>query len=343
MQNAVVIGYGYSGRCFHSYLIGLEPGLNLYGISTHSHKEEVAADHPDVVIFDGLDEVVADDDVDLVVLATPHDTHHDLAIQAMEGGKHVVTDKIMCMNAAEAEEMIQVAQRNDVMLSVFHNRRWDWDYLTVKKVIADGLLGEPYLFEAAITHYGPPRGWRGVKARSGGIFYDWPAHFVDQALDIVDAPVASVFCDVVERDIWDIDIGNYGKLLIKFANGVRYQIDISNTCALDKPRWFVVGDKGALVKTGIDPQEDPMREQRIEEAEQDPEHYARVRTYAHGDPENLVIESVRGSWKSYYRNIAEVLNEGAELAVKPQEVLAAMRVFDAAMRSAKEGETVMLA
>lgn len=344
MINAAVVGYGYAGRAFHSYLITLEPDLRLYAISTRSEDAQRAAaeDYPGVVIYPGIDELLTDENVDLVVLATPHTTHYDLAIPAMDAGKHVVSDKIMALNAQEAETMIAASERNDVLLSVFHNRRWDWDYATVKALIEDGRLGDPYLFEAAIMGYRPPRGWRGSKARSGGILYDWPAHFVDQALQLVDASVTRVFCDIQYRDVWDIDIGNYAKLILRFANGVRYQIDISNLCAAPKPRWFVAGTEGALIKHGIDPQEAALREGRIEAAEQDPAHYARLYTMADGERREEVVDPVRTSWTSYYRNIAQTLQGEAVLAVTPEQMLLLMRVYDAAMQSAATGEVMQL-
>jgi scyllo-inositol 2-dehydrogenase (NADP+) len=344
MINVAVIGYGYAGKHFHAYLVGLAQGLNLYAISTRNWERQRAAavDHPDAAIYGSLDEALADPKVDLVVLATPHDTHCDLAIRAMDAGRHVVTDKVMAMNAQEAQEMVTAGERNGVMLSVFHNRRWDWDYLTVRKVIQDGLLGEPYLFQVGLMSYRGPRGWRGVKARSGGILYDWPAHFIDQALQLVPAAAESVFCETKRRKVWESDIENYAKLLIRFANDVLYQVEIGNLAALPIPRWYVLGDKGGLVKYGLDPQEGPMREGRIEEAEERPEDRARVVTYASGERQELVLDSVRGTWKSYYQNIAAVLNEGAQLAVKPAEVLKVMRVYDAAMRSAATGQTVWL-
>ena len=274
------------------------------------------------------------------MLATPHDTHAELAIQAMDGGKHVVTDKIMCMNAREADAMMGASRRNDVLLSVFHNRRWDWDFLTVQKVIEDGLLGTPYLFQVAIMRYRAPRGWRGVKRQSGGILYDWPAHMVDQALQLVRSPVKTVFCDIHDGGHWNTDIGNYANLLMKFENGVRYQIEIGNLAQAEKPRWYVLGDLGGLVKYGLDPQEGPMAAGDIDAAQEDPKNYARVWT-GEGEQERIV-ESVRGSWKSYYQNISNVLNNGAELNVKPEEVKRAMLIFDAAIYSAKTGDTVRL-
>lgn len=344
MINTAVIGYGYAGRAFHSYLVGLADGLNLYAIATRDAARRAAArkTYPHAQNYQTIDEVLADDAVDLVVLATPHDTHAELAIQAMEAGKHLVTDKIMAMNTAEADAMIAASQRNNVLLSVFHNRRWDWDYLTVKKVIDDGLLGTPYLFQVAIMRYGPPRGWRGVKTQSGGILYDWPAHFVDQALQFVQAPVESVFCDIYYNTKWNIDIGNYANLIIKFENDVRYQIEIGNLAKAEKPRWYVVGDLGGLIKYGLDPQEGPMVAGDIDSAEENPTNYAKVWTEAGGEHRELVVESVRSTWKSYYQNIADVLNKGAELAVKPEEIRKVMQVYDAAMRSSETGETVWI-
>ena len=344
MINAAVVGYGYAGRAFHSYLIGLADGIHLHAISTRDPERQRAAsrDHPRVRIYSRMDDLLTDDQVDLVVIATPHDTHRDLAIQAMDAGKHVVTDKIMCMNAKEAEDMIAASRRNHVMLSVFHNRRWDWDYLTVKKAIQDGLLGEPYLFQVAIMRYGKPGGWRAVKAQSGGILYDWPAHFVDQALQLVPADVETVYCQIKARNRWDSDIGNYAKLLMGFSNGVLYEIEIGNLAAIEKPRWYVVGDLGALIKVGLDPQEDAMREGNIDGAEEDPAHRAQVCTMIHGHERKIVVDSVRGSWKSYYRNISDVLNEGAELAVKAEEAYKTMCVYDAAMRSAETGQVITM-
>jgi scyllo-inositol 2-dehydrogenase (NADP+) len=344
MINTIVIGYGYSGRHFHGYLIGLADGLSLYGVASRDadRRQQAAEDHPGIVCFENLDQAIADKKVDLIVIATPHDTHAELAIKAMDAGKHVVTDKIMSMNVAEADAMIETGRRNNVLLSVFQNRRWDWDYLTIRRVIDDGLLGDPYLFQVAIMRYGAPRGWRAIGRQSGGILYDWPAHFIDQALQLVDSPVTSVTCDIQEVGHWESDIGNYANLVIRFDNGVLYQIEIGNLAKAPKPRWYVLGDLGALVKHGLDPQEGPMVEGNIDAAEEDPATYARVWTESGGEKRELVVESVRGSWKSYYRNISDFLNGDADLIVKPEQIRRVMQVYDAAIDSAKSGVPVAL-
>jgi len=344
MTNAAVVGYGYAGRTFHSYLIERAVGLNLYAVSTRDvqRQREALEDHPHARIYGSMSELLDDGQVHLVVIVTPHHTHRDLAIEAMDAGKHVVVDKIMCLNAQQAADMIAARDRNGVVLSVFHNRRWDWDYLTVKQVLADGLIGEPYLFEAGILGYRPPHGWRADKQSSGGILYDWPAHFVDQALQLVPSPVDSVFCKLVSRDRWDSDIANYAKILIHFANDIVYQIEVGNLAAIGKPRWYILGDGGALIKYGLDPQEAALRQGDLDAAEEDPAERARVVSITDEGRQERLVDSVRGSWLSYYQNISDVLNEGAELEVTPEQIYRVMQVYDAAVESAATGQVVRL-
>jgi scyllo-inositol 2-dehydrogenase (NADP+) len=343
MVNVAVVGYGFAGKSFHSYLVGLEERLHLHTISTRNPERQARAreDHPGVNVVASLDEALADDDIGLIVLATPHDTHRDLAIAAMDAGKPVVTDKIVAMNAAETVEMAEAATRNDVLFSVFHNRRWDWDFLTVKKAIADGYIGEPYLYESAIMRYGRPGGWRGVKSESGGILYDWGAHLVDQALTLVPSKVTSVYCQTQYRG-WDTDIGSYVCVNLNFENGAVYRVEVGNLSMYERPRFHVLGDVGAFVKTGIDPQEPFMKEGRIDDAVEDAANHARIWSERDGSREEIVVESVRGSWRGYYENVAAALIDGADLAVTPEQMIRLMRVYDAAMTSAEYGVAVPL-
>ena len=340
--NAAVVGYGFAGKCFHSYLIGLADGLNLYAISTRDpgRRAAAASDH-DVKTYPNIDELLRDDNVDLVVIATPHDSHLELAEKSMDAGKHVVVDKAMCMNTAEADAMIEASKRNNVMLSVFQNRRWDGGYFTVKKAIADGLLGDVFLIQTAILGYGKPRTWRGVKAQVGGMIFDWGAHLVDQALRLVSSEVDTVFCDTQQRK-WDIDISSHLNCVIRFKNGVSYGIELSNICRIKKPRWFVLGDEGTLVKTGLDPQERAMINGNIDAAKEPPENRAKVITQINGEVKEMTLETIPGHWKSYYQNISDVLNKGAELAVKPEEVRENMQLIDAIMESVETGVSVKM-
>lgn len=348
MVRVGLVGYGYAGRNFHAYLISRVPDLKLVAVAVRSPERRSQAEREyGVATYASLDKMLDQGDVDLVVLATPHNTHCPMACQAMNAGKHVVTDKVMCLSGEEADMMIEASRRNGVVLSVFHNRRWDWDYLTVKKVLEEGLIGDPYLFEVAILGYRPPSGWRGDVRASGGILFDWGAHLIDQALQLVPGEVSSVTCDIQYRG-WGSEIGSYARLLLRFASDVLYIIEQGNLARVEKPRWLVLGERGSLVKYGLDPQERAMLRGHIEEATEDVANRARIclwatgRTEVGGQPAELVIESVRSDWTNYYRNIADVLTGRAELIVKPEQVRRAMAVYDAAMRSAKTGETVRL-
>lgn len=340
MINVAVVGYGYAGRCFHSYLISLADGLNLYAVSTrNADRQEAALKEYGVKVYPAIEDLLEDNSVGLVVIATPHDTHAKLCIKAMQAGKHVVTDKVMCMNVAESNAMIAASKQNKVMLSVFQNRRWDWDFSTVKKVLTDRVIGEPYYFETSVMRFDRPTGWRAEKARGGGILYDWGAHLIDQMLQLVAEKVDRVFCEVQYRG-WGNEIGSHAKLLTHFRNEVLFQIEIGNLAAGPKPRWYVLGEVGALVKFGMDPQEGAMAKGNIDAAEENPEDRARIYTKADGASRGTPIDSIRTSWKAYYQNISDVLNNGAELAVKPEEVKRVIQVLDAAVLSAETGKVV---
>jgi scyllo-inositol 2-dehydrogenase (NADP+) len=137
-----VIGYGFAGRSFHAYLVGLTPGLELHGIASRKlETQEKIRARGDCRVYTSFDEVLADPEIELVVLATPNDVHCEYSVRALEAGKNVVVDKPMCLNLAECDQMIAAAQKSGKMLSVFQNRRWDGDFLTVKQLMDEGKVG----------------------------------------------------------------------------------------------------------------------------------------------------------------------------------------------------------
>ncbi len=341
MVNVGIVGFGYAGKCFHSYLVNITEGLNLYAIvSSSEEKRKEAENNYGVRTYEKIDQLLEDDNVSLVVLATPHYTHCPLAIKAIEAGKNVVVDKIMCMNGKEADEMVKKAKEKKVVLSVFQNRRWDWDFLTVKKIIEEGIIGKVHRIESTITGYKKPKGWRGIKEESGGILFDWGAHLVDQAMIIGNYEIDSVWCEIQDFGKWeDVNIGNFGRIVMNFKNGLVYEIMISNCLKFEKPRWLIYGDCGTAVKYGIDPQERAMLKGNIEEADEPVENFTRIWKESNGDFELIVMPSIRGNWKSYYQNISDVLNKGEELFVKAEECRKCMFVFDAALRSNEKKKT----
>ena len=334
-----LVGYGFAGRRFHSYLIDRVPELTLTAIVSRSdERRALAACEHGVSSYPTLGAMLEREQLDLVVIATPHDTHAALAIEALEAGCNVVVDKAMCLNGREADAMIESAARSRGFLSVFQNRRWDWDYLTVKQVLAEGLIGSPYLVEVSNLRYRSAGGWRGTIESGGGLLFDWGAHLIDQALQLISEPVVAINCDVQYRG-WGRKIGSYARVGLRFASGLLYAIELGNLARVEKPRWVVLGDLGSLVKTGMDPQERAMLAGDIDAAAELPADRARVLTTAAGQPAELVLDSVRADWTSYYRNIADVLADRGTLLVPATEIRRVMAVFDAALASADSGKT----
>ena len=338
---AAVVGYGFAGRAFHSYLIGLTPGMELRGIASRdpATRERIVAER-NCRAYADLDDVLADPDIDLVVLATPSSAHADQAVRALEAGKHVVSDKVMCLSLAECDRMLAAARVANRMLTVFQNRRWDGDFLTVQGLMAageDGLLGTVRWVEMAWQGMGAWGGWRGQAAMGGGRFFDLGAHLIDQMLVLFPQPVAHVYCRM-HRDYPASDIDSEALIVVSFADGCTGVCDLSGQTAISKPRFAVHGSKATLVKYGLDPQEAAMIAGNIDAATEDPAHYATVK----GKGEEIRLPTLPGRWRSYYEDIARALATGTPPAVTPAQMRAVMAVLDAALESARTGRTVVL-
>ena len=338
-----LVGYGYAGRSFHAQLIQHTDGLDLCAVAALHPDERSQAAGLGVKTYASVDELLADTDAELIVLATPHDTHSPLAIQCLDAGRHVVTDKIMCLNTVEADAMIEAARRNSRMLSVFHNSRWSGDYLTLRQVIADGLLGELLTVESRIVMHTRlnPDLWRCQAKHGGGKFFDFGAHLVDQALDLIDSRVVSVYCDMLHSDP-AVDVETSACCHIRFANGVRYIVDTGCTSRIHRERWYVQGTKGTFRKDGrLDPQETALRRGEVNaNLPQPPEERATVAYETAGQAVERVLDTIPGNWPAYYRNIADHLLKGTELTVKPEGVRRVIAVFDAARQSARENQVI---
>ncbi len=347
MINVGLVGYGLGGRVFHAPLIGLAGGLRLSAICsrTEERRAQAAAEIPGVETYADYDALLGDPSIDLVVLATPHDTRAPMAIQAMDAGKHLVTDKVMCLSEAEALEMIRASTRNDVLLSVFQNRRWDGDFLTLRELMNRGVLGEFHTVESNITTFGGPHnGWRAWRAHGGGRTRDWGAHLVDQALQLFGSTVVAVFADHQYRyPTKDADVESTCLCLLRFADGARVLIELGSAWAFPKPRFDVRGSSGQFRKYGLDPQEDALKlgVAGVPIPEDVGRYQLKVRA-AEGGLREVPVKPVCGCYRSYYDNISEVLLDGVELLVKPEEALEAVRIIDAIVASAETGEVIGL-
>lgn len=326
---SVVVGYGsaYNWGQRHAQWVAQTEGLSLCGICDTDEiaREKANEDYgAQLRIFSDLDEALRDEAVELVVLVTPHDTHAPLAVKALRAGKHVLTEKVMCLNTAEADAMIQAARESGKVLSVFHNRRWDSDFLTVKKVVDEGMLGDLFLVESSVTNYDKPFGWRAAKKHGGGQLYDWGAHLFDQAVQLIDAKPIVVFAELQTR-VWDVDVDTFAKVVVRFDNGCLFEADLGNIHHTSKPRWQVFGEKGTLLKHTFEPDEK-----------------ATVKTSLDGVATTFQVDTVPGDWSVPYKNLSEHLNHGADLIVRPENVRKSIAIIEAAFQSAESGQSVSI-
>jgi scyllo-inositol 2-dehydrogenase (NADP+) len=343
MIATVVVGYGLAGRSFHCPLVRRQPGLRLHGIVARDPDVRAGAISElgqNVCGYAHLDEALSDPAVQLVVVATPHDSHAKIAVKILEAERHCVVDKVMALSTAEADAMIDARNRSGCLLSVFHNRRWDWDFLTVRDLIAQGQLGRPRIIESTVCRYAPPRAWRASAALAGTILHDWGAHLVDQALQLGLGPCRRLTAWLSAAPWENVDSGGHGRIVLEFDD-VLFQVETSRICRTDRPRWWIVAANGGFLKHGIDPQEDALRSGDIDAASEPPERQG-VLTFSESDGtmRGSRVATVRGHWDSYYLNVAEVIEGRAALAVTAEEAREVVRILEAAVQSSREHRVV---
>jgi predicted dehydrogenase len=335
-----LIGYGFSGKTFHAPLIASVAGLDLRAVSSRD-AAKVHADFPNVVVYDDPAALIAADDIDLVVIATPNDSHAPLARAAMAAGKHVVIDKPFTLDLAEARDLIELAAHHRLLLSVFHNRRWDSDFLTVRAAIDEGAIGNVTHFESHFDRFRPVvrDRWRERSGPGSGVWYDLGPHLVDQAVQLFGLPDAVQASLAMQRvgaatDDWAHVALSYGER--------RVILQATMLAAGGVNRFTVHGDAGSMTKRLADRQEqqllDGMRPGDAGWGE---------------DPDPLVVydgdrqherPAIAGDQRAYYRGIAAALQGSAEGSarnpVQPIEALVVMAIVEAATRSASTGAAV---
>ncbi|MDX3233259.1 Gfo/Idh/MocA family oxidoreductase [Streptomyces sp. ME19-01-6] len=350
-----LIGFGLAGSVFHAPLIAATDGLALDTVVTSSpeRQRQAADEYPRVRLAASAEELwVRAGELDLVVIASPNRTHVPLARAALEAGLPVVVDKPLAATAAEAEELAALADRRGLLLSVFQNRRWDNDFRTLRKLLAEGALGEVQRFESRFERWRPQLkgGWResGDPAEVGGLLYDLGSHLVDQALTLF-GPVTSVYAEVdVRRPGARTDDDTF--VALTHTSGVRSHLWMSAIAAQLGPRFRVLGSQAGYVKYGLDPQEGALREGLRPGTDggapwgAEPEA-AWGRLGAGESPltgGGELVPTLPGDYPAYYRAIATALREGGTPPVTATEAAAALRVLEAARTSAAEGRTVRI-
>jgi scyllo-inositol 2-dehydrogenase (NADP+) len=340
-----LLGYGVAGEHFHAPLINAAPGLHVAAIVTSDPERAARATsrYPGVVVHPRSEEVFTDaGSYDLVVIATPNASHVPLAMAALDAGVPVVVDKPLATSVPEAQRVLERAQAAGLLLTVFQNRRWDSDFLTVQRLIDNGELGKVWRFESRFERWRPQpkHGWResGDPGDGGGILADLGSHLVDQAL-VLFGPVTRVFA-TMDRRRPGVAVEDDACLELVHASGVRSTLWVSAVAAHLGPRLRVLGSRAAYVVEGLDSQEDALRAGADPAGpgwgKESPKRWGRV---VIGDDSHAVARGP-GRYQDFYCKVRDALRLAGPVPVKPEDAVATLRVLDAARRSADRCEVV---
>lgn len=338
-----LIGYGYAGRTFHAPLIAAVPGLRLAAVASRD-AARVNADWPDAEVIGSPQALLGRPDIDLVVIASPNDSHYPLARAALAAGRHVVVDKPFTLTLAEARELGALADARGRLLSVFHNRRWDGDFLTLRALAEQGTLGRIVHLEAAFDRYRPAvrDRWREAAVPGGGLWFDLGPHLLDQALQLLGWPEAITLDQALLRDGGHADDWFLARLDYPAA---RVVLRASMLAAAPSPRFVVHGTAGSWVKHGLDPQEEALKAGARPAWPPAPgwgaDRGASLITRPRGQAlhtDHWPLQS--GSQMAYYAAVREALCAGAPNPVTPVEAAAVMALIELGRRSARERRTL---
>jgi len=329
-------GFGMAARVMHApFLTTMQEYLLVSVLERHhNHSQEK---YPFVRVVKSFDELIHDRELEVIVITTPNNTHFDYAKRALEAGKHVVLEKPFTITSEDALALIDISKKTNRVLSVYQNRRYVCDFLTIKKILSEKLLGEIVEFEAHYDRYRPeakPNAWREENTPGSGILYDLGSHLIDQALFLFGIP-KTITADIRRQrphakttDYFDLEL-DYGfmKAILKSGMLVREP----------GPRYMIHGTKGSYIKNGEDPQEELLKAGILPDishwGEESPENWGLMHTEINGELIREKYPSIAGNFGCYYKNLFETIRHGAYLKEKPEHGFNTIRMVELATES----------
>ena len=346
-----IVGFGLGGKLFHAPFIEAIPGLKLTAI-VQRRSAEAQLVYPEVRILRSPSEAFQDPSIVLVVIATPHETHYDLAERALLSGKHVVLDKPFTTSSAEARDLIEIAKEKKRVLAPFHNRRWDGDFKTVSKLIGRGDLGRLVTFESRFDRYSPFQlqdTWKESSHQANGLVFDLASHLIDQACALFGIPDSLTAFVRHDRDATKIDdafdiVLHYPRLTA-YCRGTRLAAEAT-------PRFLLHGTKGSFCKWGVDPQHaalasgavvPPLNDSHVWLGEREEDWGTVTAAPDSAMPSALTRTKVKtelGDYRGFYANVRDVIQSRETLAVTPEDGYTNIRLLELGHQSAAERRTV---
>ncbi|MEW6754981.1 MAG: Gfo/Idh/MocA family oxidoreductase [Candidatus Latescibacterota bacterium] len=318
-----VVGYGGAFNMGHRHLSSMimNPGMEAVAVCDpdEARRQVAQKDWPQARTYARLGDMLKAARLDLVAIITPHDSHGKLAVQCLEAGVGVVCEKPMAITTREVKAMMAAARKSKVVLSTFHNRRWDGDFMTLRELVCqEQIIGRPFRIHAGFAGYGAQRDWwRADRRISGGSIYDWGAHFTDWILNLVPEPVDWVAGYQCKHPEWSRYTNeDHSEYTLCFRGGCHATLTMSNMAMSPQPRWRILGERGAVEDVGG--------------------KYL-VKTWYCGRQMSTEVAFQQSNWDAYYRNVYEHLLGQAELVITPESAARVISVLEAANLSAEKG------
>jgi predicted dehydrogenase len=341
-----IIGVGGMAGWHYNSVTGHIKGLEVVGgYDIRDEAKKRITNEWGLRCYNTPEELYADKSVELVLIATPNDVHKDYSIACLNAGKNVLCEKPVTLNAAELEEVMAVAKKTGKIFTVNQNRRWDKDYLSIRKIVDDNMIGGVYNIESRVQGSRRLWGWRAFKPNGGGLLLDWGVHLLDQIMDLIPEKVVSVQAHLRNLHLKEVD--DCFTVLLRFANGCSANVSVTTNCYINLPRWHVSGKDGTAVILDWE-----QNGHIIKLADPNIQDWEDAVIYTHAGPTHTMLPrpkyttkkkklpTVKGSWLSLYKNIVAVMQGKAELIVTPEQALRVMKVIDAAFESDRTGKAV---
>ncbi len=336
MLNVGIVGHGYSAKIFHIPLLNQARLFKLVGVST-SRPLDVQRDNPSLETFTTAGQLIESSNIDVVIITAPNDAHFTLAKHCLEKGKHVVVEKPMTTTVDEAQALSQLAKNRDLSLSVFHNRRWDGDFLTVRQLITQGRLGEIRYFESHFDRYRPTvkSRWKEDGGPGSGTWFDLGAHLLDQSIMLFGMPSAlSAQCLNMRENAKTTD---YFHVILHYPQ-CEVVLHSSSLFAAPNPRFRIEGTRATYIKYGLDPQESQLQRQLPpSDSAFGVEQKSQYGTLYSAENAEL-IATLAGRYSEYYTQLADAILHGAPNPVTSEEASQVISLLEAAEISSHSGQ-----
>ena len=331
-----LIGYGGMGH-WHSQILKDFDKIFLYGVFDIDSKKLTEAEQNGYQTYRSFDEVLADDKVDVLLLTVPNDWHKPYAVQALNAGKNVISEKPVTLSSADLQEMIDASEKSGKLFTVHQNRRWDEDFLTMKKIYDEGLLGEVFSIESRVHgSRGIPGDWRGHKAQGGGMMLDWGVHILDQMLQMVNEKITKVYAHMHHITNYEVDDGF--RMILTFESGKEALLEVGTSNFINMPRWYMQGENGTAMLEDFGADATIVNITDWNNADAVPIRTAAglTKTMAPRTDDTIkksTMPHVHADIHDFYKNITDVLDGKTETIIRHDELMRVMKLMEAAFLS----------